>query len=384
MSPLADLVGDVDHFGDHLWGRAPLHRVGAAGTSPVPFGVDDVDRIVTSAVRVPAIRLVRQGTRVEPSRFCAPTRIGNQTLDDVADPRKVLDEYRRGATVVLQTLHRTWGPLSAWCADLEAELGWPVQCNAYLSPPSSAGLAKHRDGHDVFAVQLHGAKRWFVDGLGELTMDAGDVLYVPAGVDHVAGTEDLPSLHLTIGVHRPSPDRLARAALAAVAPVPTAPPVPIGRSASLAGVFAATVDDMVTALQDEPRDSQVGSTHSTHAPVDRRGAFESRLRRPPRRHPGGIVDAAIRHSALDDATLVTAVAGFEVRVDATDGRVRCAWDGGALRLPPIVAGAMAHLAAHPGPVAVGDLPGLDAEDRRTLVRRLADEGAVVAVVAVAD
>ncbi len=381
MTPLATLVGDVDEFGGEFWGRAPLHRQVAAGTSPIPFGVTDVDRVVTSAVRVPAIRLVRDGERVDPSRFCTPTRIGNQTLDDVADPRKVLDEYRRGATVVIQTLHRTWAPMSAWCAELEAELGWPVQCNAYLSPPSSAGLAKHADGHDVFAVQLHGTKHWFVDGLGELAMGAGHVLYMPSGVEHVAGTEDDPSLHLTIGVHRPSATTVARAALATTPITPTAPPVPIGPAADLTATFVATLADMRGALGQLDVDVDVD--------IDREQAFAARLRRRPRVHAGGLLDAAVRRSPVGDSTRIVGAPGFDVRVDGSDGRLLCSWQGGswqggswqggALRLPAIVADALRLIVRSAGPVVVGDLPGLDAADRTTLVRRLVDEGAVAVV-----
>ena len=34
--------------------------------------------------------------------------------------------------------------------------------NAYLSPPSARGLELHFDFHDVFVLQLDGAKRWRV------------------------------------------------------------------------------------------------------------------------------------------------------------------------------------------------------------------------------
>ena len=65
-----------------------------------------------------------------------------------------------GATLVLQALHRTWPPLVEFGARLAAELGHPVQINAYITPPQNQGFAPHYDVHDVFVLQIAGRKRW--------------------------------------------------------------------------------------------------------------------------------------------------------------------------------------------------------------------------------
>jgi ribosomal protein L16 Arg81 hydroxylase len=54
----------------------------------------------------------------------------------------------------------------------------------------------------VLAVQLHGSKCWWIDGLGDVTMHPGDVMYVPRGVRHRAETTTETSLHLTLGIIR--------------------------------------------------------------------------------------------------------------------------------------------------------------------------------------
>lgn len=361
MATLAALVGDVDAFGDEVWGTRPFRTGDAASPSAAPLTLADVDRIITSAARVPAIRLVRDGERIAPEKFCTPTRIGSTTLHDIADPAKVLDEFRRGATIVLQSLHRTWAPTSSWCAELEAEIGWPVQCNAYLSPARTSGLRRHADGHDVFVIQAHGSKRWDVDGLGEFVLRVGDVVYLPAGVQHDASTLGEPSLHVTVGVHRPEPVRLVHAALGRLDAA--APAVPIGPSASLAPTLSAVLDDARVALATADADN-VGRA----------------VRRPARRHPGGIIERAVTRGPIDDGTTVALVATGDIDVELIGERVRCTWSGGSLSLPKIVAPALSVLAdsgaSDRGPVKVGDLPGLDADDRIVLVRRLADEGLV--------
>ncbi|MDW3214121.1 MAG: cupin domain-containing protein [Ilumatobacteraceae bacterium] len=362
MSTLAALVGDVDRFGREVWGTQPLRTGDADLASPVPLTLADVDRIITSSARVPAIRLVRGGRRVPSADFCSPTRIGSTTLRDVADAAKVLDEYRRGATIVLQSLQRTWSPMSTWCAELEAEIGWPVQCNAYLTPPGTSGLRRHADGHDVFVVQTHGSKHWDVDGLGEFELRVGEVLYLPAGVHHDASTHDRPSLHVTVGVHRPGPSRLVRAALDRLEV--TAPPVPIGRSAPLSTTLSAALDGVRRALADVDADE-----------------VERAVRRPARRDPGGIIERAVTRGPIDEHTGIELVAASDPIVEQAGERVRCRWNGGSLTMPGFVAPALVAIADSDGPdgdrLEVGDLPGLDTDDRLVLVRRLADEGLIV-------
>lgn len=350
-SALGSVVGDVDSFLDGPWGRSPW--LGRHTSGLQVLDLDDVDRIVASAPRVPSIRMIRRGERVDPSAYCARTRIGATTLDDVADIRKVLDHVRRGATLVLQSLHRTWAPMSAWTAALENELGWPVQANAYLTPAGSTGLAPHSDGHDVFVVQLHGRKTWFVDGLDEeAVLEVGDVAYLPSGTEHCAHTTGDSSLHLTVGVHRPTAARIARAAAElAIAQVG-------GQSDRSASDGGRVTDSLRSALGD----------------VDDHRAVES-LRRRPRIHGQGLLAASIRRSPLTATSQIEPVHPWEL--DSSTGRVRLTWPGGSLFLPARTRAALAQLATSSESVAVSELRELSGEDAQVLVRRLLDEGAAV-------
>lgn len=204
---LARLVGDPAGFLEDAWGRHPARRPAA---DPAAFAdllsLADVDRIVTtSGLRAPAFRLVREGETLPQREVTRRVRIGSRPVEDLVDVEAVHREVAAGATLVLQGLHRSWPPVADLCRDLEATLTHPVQANAYLTPPVATGLRLHADPHDVFAVQTHGRKRWVVHHPGEtdgreLWLEAGDVLYLPAGTQHAAQTVDDPSLHLTIGV----------------------------------------------------------------------------------------------------------------------------------------------------------------------------------------
>lgn len=345
-STLRAVVGDdaiflADTFGRRAWrGRAP--------SIADLFGIDDVDTIVSSSVRVPAVRMVRDGSRVAPAEFCTPTRIGSSALTDAADARKVLDLYRRGATLVLQSLQRTWPSLIRWCCGLEDELGWPVQANAYLTPPHQRSLDRHADGHDVLVVQLHGAKRWDVDGLGGFTMTAGDVLYVPAGTEHVASTDDDPSLHLTIGIHRPSYDRIARSAL------------------DLAGERLAD-----SSTSDDERLARLAVEFGRIVTSE---ALE-RLRRPARRPTFGELARSIRRGTVGATVRIRPSAAWHIVPHGE--RVSLEWDGRRLDLPRRAEPALKQLgSAEEGWVRVAELAELADDERIVLARRLLDEGAV--------
>lgn len=173
-------------------------------------------------LRFPAVRLVQDGEVLDRSTFTRTTRTGRIASDDLIDPGRVLDLVAGGATVVLQALQRWWAPVTRFCRELELELGHPMQANAYLTPAGAAGLAPHHDTHDLFIVQLHGAKRWAVRApavavplagqrsdhelapqqpvLFETELRPGDCLYLPRGYVHSASAQEATSLHLTLGV----------------------------------------------------------------------------------------------------------------------------------------------------------------------------------------
>jgi hypothetical protein len=140
-----------------------------------------------------------------------------------AEVGRVAAEFAAGATIVLQALHLNHLSLALFCRELEAQLGQPVQANAYYTPRSAQGLPVHHDTHDVLVLQVAGEKRWLVyepvlelplkdqryspelgapgETVLDLTLRAGDTLYLPRGWLHEALTSEHDSLHLTIGIN---------------------------------------------------------------------------------------------------------------------------------------------------------------------------------------
>ena len=228
---------------DH-WGRAPL--LSRADELPPPthgFGPDAVDVLLSSrALRTPFLRMARDGETLPASAVTLGGGVGATIGDQVSEDR-VLREFAAGATIVLQALHRTWEPVAVTARELAADLGHPVQVNAYVTPPQNQGFADHYDVHDVLVVQVAGEKHWRVrppvldaplrtqpwtdrrdavaaaarvDPVVDAVLRPGDCLYLPRGWLHSATALGGTSTHLTFGIHpwtlRHLVDDLVRAA----------------------------------------------------------------------------------------------------------------------------------------------------------------------------
>ena len=93
--------------------------------------------------------MAKDGRTLDPTTFTLGGGVGATIGDQVSEDR-VLRHFADGATIVLQALHRTWPPVADAAQDLAADLGHPVQVNAYVTPPQSRGFDDHYDVHDVF------------------------------------------------------------------------------------------------------------------------------------------------------------------------------------------------------------------------------------------
>jgi lysine-specific demethylase/histidyl-hydroxylase NO66 len=216
--PGAFIAGDLFRRAVHLRGD-PARA--ARFATPAALWADVVER----GARTPTFRLVRDGTELPPSTYCRRAGIGHRTIEDVIQPNRVLELHAAGATMVLQGLQLTDPHLARTANNLALDLGHAVQVNAYLTPAAARGLELHFDYHDVFVLQLDGAKHWRVweplerthepvrearqpmptfDELGrpaiDVTLTAGDCLYLPRGFPHAAAALEASSGHLTIGV----------------------------------------------------------------------------------------------------------------------------------------------------------------------------------------
>ena len=216
LGRMLDPLGVDDFFARH-WEHDPLHVSREARDRFADLlSVEAIEAALSrGAMRFPDVQLTRAGTPVPAADY---TDDAGRVL-----ARRLAHHHARGATIVLSGAHRAFDALAGFVRDLQAELGWRCQANAYLSPPGNRGFAPHHDTHDVFVLQVAGRKTFrfhtggvdlpFCDerydpeaagareALEAIELGPGDTLYIPRGVAHDAlAHADAPSLHVTVGV----------------------------------------------------------------------------------------------------------------------------------------------------------------------------------------
>jgi len=344
-------------------------------------------------LRVPALRLVRDGTPLDPAGYTRTSRLGGRSLTDVVHPGRAYERFRTGATIVLQGLHRYWPPLTRLARQLELELTHPVQVNAYVTPPSARGLAVHYDTHDVFVMQFAGSKAWAVHepvfedplpsqpwsvGRGtpgppmlEVTLRAGDSLYVPRGFPHSARAQDGISGHLTIGVVTTSWADVLRAAVDGIDDEVefrrSLPPGWADDAEAARDDLTRAVSEHLDRLRDWLEKVDAGVVAATVA----RRFWAGRT--PPL---DGHLAQLARLESIDDATVLQRRPGAVCLVEVGDGRLDLVLGDRVVHLPLELEAVVGLLVGGRAEgVRVGDLAEhLDGPSRLVLGRRLVREG----------
>ncbi|QLC25941.1 hypothetical protein HFP57_13505 [Parasphingopyxis algicola] len=158
-------------------------------------------------------------TRADPQIRRDAFTLENNQIDRSA----LLRLYQDKATIIAPHLHSYHKPLGDFVRALEPVFSASVQTNIYLTPPGATGFRTHYDNHDVFVMQVSGAKSWRLydepvgkpfrgegfepgkhdvgDPQEEFVLKAGDTVYIPRGMMHDADAHDEEaSLHITLGL----------------------------------------------------------------------------------------------------------------------------------------------------------------------------------------
>ncbi|MGN0101866.1 MAG: cupin domain-containing protein [Dietzia sp.] len=391
-----------DEFAADVWGRRPL--LSRAAQLPRDFadllGPVMVDEIITErGVRTPFVRMAREGRLVDRACFTGSGGFGAQIADQI-DPDGMLSQFADGATIVLQGLHRFWPPVIGFVRDMVADVGHPVQTNAYITPPANRGFDPHYDVHDVFVLQTSGTKRWLVhepvhlhplpeqpwtdhreavvarsaeEPVIDAVLEPGDCLYLPRGWVHSAEAQGETSIHLTVGVAPLTGVDVARAALEAVgSDEKLRASLPLG----LAPAEAARVEPHAREALETIARMATESREELVARAGRRvAAHYLEQARPEAVRPLATLDAV---ASLAEDTRLRWRAGLH-------GSVETSPSGVVLRLPtksisfPAECAPALHAMIGGEPVSAGALPGLDPADGVVVLRRLLREGVVVAL-----
>jgi bifunctional lysine-specific demethylase and histidyl-hydroxylase NO66 len=381
-------------FAEQYWSRQPLLTRDGRGYDDL-FSATAVDELVSRrGLRTPFLRMAKDGTVLAARQFTRAGGAGAGITDQAADDR-VLAQLADGATLVLQGLHRTWPPLVDFGTSLAAELGHPVQINAYVTPPDNRGFAPHYDVHDVFVLQVAGTKRWRIhapvvcdplesqnwersraavaaqaehEPMLDCVLVPGDALYLPRGTIHAAEALGETSVHLTVGIHPITRYQLVRELLDLAqenAALRTALPVGVDLAdpATLGPHLAATIDSLHAFLDDVEV-----------AALARR--VGDRLAAQTRPAPIGPLAQLAAADALAATSRLQVRPALRCRLDEDAGQANLVLPDRTVTLPRSASAALKTVLAGE-PFTVAELPGLDADDQLLVARRLLCEGVIV-------
>ena len=213
ISPLA--AGDFvkDYLGQkflHLPG--PQGRFSSLFPWPVLNEMLDTHRFVS-----PRLRLSQDGRTVSPDLFMKDGHLLAAELTAL---------LRNGATLSVDAVDEVHPPLKSLAQHISRKLQARVNVNLYAGWRTSHGFDVHWDGHDVIILQIAGRKQWKVyeptekfptknsvelgrtppssAPVWDRMLTEGEVLYLPRGWWHVAIPCDEPTLHLTVGIFKPT------------------------------------------------------------------------------------------------------------------------------------------------------------------------------------
>jgi ribosomal protein L16 Arg81 hydroxylase len=375
----------VETFLDTIWANDHYHvnRSCPDYFAALMPGRSTLDQLLQMFRDEPAaVRVVKGKDKKASDRY--------RLADGGLDLEAVRKDFADGYTIVLDGVEQYARPVGTLARSLEVELHFPIQVNAYVTPPGQIGLAPHYDDHDVLILQIEGSKIWHlyvgadlppreiqrdgekavnVEGLPpptDVRLEAGDVLYVPRGRIHAAEAAEAQSVHLTVGIHAPTVLMLAIGALYSQSfrddqLNARVPPRHLDNTD-----LDATLLDLVRQAASKVEDpgAMAGGLGLLADVLVRRGLC------PP---VGKISDA----KAIDGQTRVVKFQPLYSRVKTTDNGATLEFASLSINARSDHEAAMRFASSSTGPFRVGDLPGLTVKQQTDLARTLIVSGFLV-------
>lgn len=219
LSTLLDRPEDLGLMRDS-WGQRPL-RCRASSTATELASLADIEMWLNySNLRPPQVALLSGGNAVPPADIVADRGSDGRLSTGYVDPQRVKEWLGKGATLQLYPIDE-WQPRAArFCRNLALAMRARVHAIAFLSPPQEYGRRVHLDAGHAIAIQISGSKEWEIfpmplDSAGNspgevVSLQPGDLFYVPPRTPHRARAGDAGSLHVTITISEPTLRMLVR------------------------------------------------------------------------------------------------------------------------------------------------------------------------------
>jgi ribosomal protein L16 Arg81 hydroxylase len=344
------------------------------------FSIDDVDVLLDlHRPKGKSIRIVKNQEPLNASKY--------ENADGSLNLNQIYAGYADGYTVVVNEIDRFWKPLKSLCQNTSSFLNHSTVANMYLTPANEKALLPHYDTHDVYVVQVHGKKHWKIydadyqtplvnsfqpvfqreqlKNVREITLHAGDLMYIPRGVPHEADTSDESSLHLTLGVYPTQwVDLLMKSVYhLAHSKLELRQSLPLGfRRNMSASEFIQEVESQMTALLQEALVQSNAQGALQLISEDFRMAQQ----------PKG--DGHFRHldnlHEIDESTFLKKRENMSCSVQGIGSAVRIIFPGNVIKGPMQIAPAFQFITEQEGVFKISDIPMLDSQNKIMLAKRL--------------
>lgn len=379
-----DLVGDKDEFFSTYFNKRPMVRPGALAGDVARDVLSTAmldDLLASDAIRPPYVAVTKGGELVHGRTYTETRRVQRDMITDAIVPERVIEHFKTGATITWSSLNHYIPHIREITRELSDMFGTRSDAVGFVTPAGRRGFKPHRDSVDVFVIQTEGTKDWLLwnpsderdgladwyslDELGEpdyrVTLEPGDVLYLPFGTPHCAAATEFISVHVSLMVKpRRWRDLLVDIVTEAVATDPAFAGYPLLQKSN--GDFEAelrsagealsrriaTTDwrEAITSLRSVP-EASVGSTkHSFFSTLSAADGLES-------------THILTRHDKTDVA----------VEKESADGHSRLRVNGSVYKVPSAAVDTVGRL-KESAQLRVGDLPGSSDGDRIELARAL--------------
>ncbi len=209
----------LDEFVANYWQKEPVVLRDRKVSHSTLFTLDDIDDFIErTAPSGKEYDFFTAGTAVKRDAFCGH--------GDHVEIGKLFSLFDDGGTVHVTNVQKYWPPVGAFCRSVQKQLGCNFEADFWLTNANQFPAYYHYDGHDVFALQIFGSKRWRIwntltnvprsnsgnnldeQSLGEPIYEfdtkPGDLIYLPWGTPHAVTIREGYSLHLGFGIHPPT------------------------------------------------------------------------------------------------------------------------------------------------------------------------------------
>ncbi len=219
-------------FFNRTLGRQWRLAKGDAARAAAVFGWDDLNHLLGMDVwNASTMTIMLDGQKAPPPAYCSRGANRTRNTDMNTDSEKVKRLIEQGASVVLNDVSSLTPALARTVDEIRRALNGVAAANLYFSQKQRRAFHSHYDRHEVLALQIHGTKTWRIyKGRAdapiehprflnvpqaeydrqkgaldqEITMEPGDVLYLPRGQFHDALATDGDSLHITFSCFLPN------------------------------------------------------------------------------------------------------------------------------------------------------------------------------------